>query len=113
LVDVQVRRHHVVISSQHGRSAGRQELGRPLHETVEPAKLVVELRTRRGIPVREIEAANHQATYHGLEVSALRVIRITGQTAQPFDRVFPAGEDGYTVPALLAVPDCPIASATN
>src|SRR5690606_1222212 len=68
------------------------------------AQLVVQLRPGRRVAVRRIEAANQHALHGSLDVTAVAILRICGQSPAGLDRIGIAGEDGDTVPAPLAVP---------
>ncbi len=65
-----------------------------LHEPLEPAKLVVVFRPRRGIAAWEVQAADDNAVDGCLDVAAMRVIEIRWKTADGFHGDAVAGEDG-------------------
>ncbi len=73
----------------------------PLH----PLQLVVELRARRGIAVRQVQAHDVNAIHGRLDEATVQIFRIAGQHAADFDRRRVARQDRDTVPALLSVPD--------
>jgi hypothetical protein len=58
LVDVQLRRHDIVVSGEHDGHLRREQFFGVRREPLEPAQLVVKLRARRWVAVRQIEAAN-------------------------------------------------------
>jgi hypothetical protein len=68
--------------------------GKPL----EPAELVLKLRTRRRIAVRQVKAADQHTVHRRLDIAAMGVVRIAGQTALRLDRLGPAREDGDVAP---------------
>jgi hypothetical protein len=113
LVDVEVGRHDIVIAGQHDRDVLREEARGVFPEPLKPAQLIVELRPRGGIAVRQIKAANQDSGDIGLEITTLAVIRVAGQPAPGLLRLSTARQDGDTVPALLAVPDRTIAGLTD
>ena len=73
-------------------------------QAFEPAELVVEFGAGGGIAVRQIEARDEQPIDPRLDVPALHVVSIAGQSEPHLGGLRSAGQDGDTVPALLAVP---------
>src|SRR5438874_11276684 len=82
-------------------------------QPLEPPQLVIEFRTWRRISVRQIQASDQDAVDGRLDVPAMAVIWIAGQTASCLDRFGAAGENGDAVPAFLAVPDGPVAGLAD
>jgi hypothetical protein len=58
LVDVHIRGHDVEIASQDDLITSREKVGSVLGQPFEPTKLVVELRSRRRIAVRQVQASD-------------------------------------------------------
>lgn len=82
-------------------------------QPLEPAPLEVEIRSGSRIAVRQIQAGEQHAVDRGLDVAALRIVRLTRQSAPGFmDRADPA-EDGDPVPTPLAMPDRTIAKVAK
>ena len=79
-------------------------------QPLEPAQLVVELGPGARIAVGQVEAADQDAADRGLEVAAVRVVRIAGQAA-PRLVDLALGQDRDAVPALLPVPDRVVAGS--
>ncbi len=104
-VDVELGRHDVVIAGQQDRRAARQQRLRMRREALEPAQLVVEFRSGCRIAVRQVEAADRQPVDCRLQIAAMRVFGIAGQTAAELRRLGAAGENRDSVPALLPMPD--------
>ena len=75
-----------------------------LRQSVEPAELVIELGSRRGIAVRQIEPSDDHAV-HRLNVAAVRVIGIAGQAPADFHGLSAPRQDRDAVPAFLPMPD--------
>jgi hypothetical protein len=74
-------------------------------ESVEPLELVVELRSRGGVSVGQVEAADGNAGYDGPDIAAVDVVGIARQAAVGLLGLFAPSEDGDAVPRLLTVPD--------
>jgi hypothetical protein len=53
-INIEIRRHDVVIAGEHDRLPGREQAPSMVRQPVEPAQLVIELRPRRGIAVRQV-----------------------------------------------------------
>ncbi|SPA54885.1 protein of unknown function [Cupriavidus taiwanensis] len=113
VVDVLVGRHHVVVTGQHHRVAAVEEFLRMRDQPFEPGELVVELRPRLRVAVRQVKAADQHACDRRLEVAAVAVVGVAGQAAAHFDRLRAARQDGDAVPGLLAVPDRAIAGVAD
>src|SRR5215213_817944 len=84
-----------------------------LRQPVEPAQLVIEFGTGRGIAVRQIKAPDNQAIDSRLDVSAVRVVGIVGQTPADFYGLSTASQDSDAVPALLPMPDRAVAGGPD
>src|SRR5690242_12976816 len=82
-------------------------------QALEPLELVVELGSRRGIAIREIEASDQNAGGLCLDIAAMPIVRIAGQDTADLDRIGTARKDRYAVEALLAVPDDAVARLAN
>src|SRR5437879_11161057 len=82
-------------------------------QTLEPRQLVVELRTRLWVTVRQIQASDHDAVDGCLEVAAVRIVRISGQPTPDLGWIRPAGENRDSIPGTLAVPDSAVACGAN
>jgi hypothetical protein len=80
------------------------EAGRVVDQPLEPLELVVELGAGPRIAVGQVEAADDDPADRGLEIAAVAVVGIAGQTAAGLVNLPDAAEDGDAVPALLAVP---------
>lgn len=72
-------------------------------EPPEPSQLVVELRAGRRIAVRQIEAADQDSVYGGLDLAAMPVVSATRQSAAREEGHLAFGEDRNAVPAFLAM----------
>lgn len=110
-VDVEICRHDVEIADEHGRRFEMEKLLRIGLQPGKPIQLVLKLRTGCRIAVRQVETSDDHAIDHGLDVSALNVIGIAGNTASGFAGCFAAREDRDTVPGFLAMPDRAVAGA--
>src|ERR1700674_1126722 len=82
---------------------------RALDEPLEPRELVVELRSRLRIAVRQVQASDDDAVRRRLEITALLVGRIPRQAAVRLHGLRVLREDRHTVPRLLPVPDRAVA----
>src|SRR5271166_6449047 len=109
LIDVEVGRYDVVVAGENDRRARRQEVFGVLCQTLKPAQLVVELRARRRVAVRQIKAADQHAVDRRLDIAAICVVRITRKSSTCFDGIRAACEDGDAIPAFLAMPDRAVA----
>src|SRR5579872_1598647 len=81
LIDVELSRHDVVIAGENNRFVRAKKCIRVLRQTLEPAELVIELRTGCRIAVGKIKAANQNAAYPRLNIAAVYVLRIAGEPA--------------------------------
>ena len=88
-VDVEIGGHDVVIAGEHDRLAGREQAPGMVRQPVEPAQLVIELRSRRGIAVRQIQASDDHAVDRRLDVAAVRVVGVARQAPADFHRLAP------------------------
>src|SRR5512132_1237211 len=104
-VDVEIGGHDVVVAGEDDRRTCRKQVGRVGREALEPAQLVVEFRARRGVAVWQVETAYQDPMHGRLDVAAVTVVGIFGETTAGFLRLYPAREDGDAVPALLAMPN--------
>jgi hypothetical protein len=68
-------------------------------QPLEPARLVVELRTGRRVAVRQIQASDQNAVDRRLDVAAVSVVGIARETAVGLYRIGAAGENGDTIAA--------------
>jgi len=66
VIDVEVGRNHIEVASHDDRMRDRMQRCSVGDESLEPLELVVELWPRLGIAVREIQAADNDATYGSL-----------------------------------------------
>ncbi len=112
-IDVQIRRNDVVVAGEHDRHVASDQLGCVQCQPLKPAQFVIESRAGRRVAVRQIETSHEDAVDRRLDVAAVAVVGIARKPAPRFDRLSAAGEDRDTVPALLAMPDRPIARFTN
>src|ERR1043166_2505055 len=78
-------------------------------EALEPGELVVELRSRLGIAVRQVDRCDDQALYFRLEVPSLPVGVVARQAAAHLYRPLAFCEDRHAVMRALAVPERAIA----
>src|SRR3984957_17544159 len=108
-VDVEIGGDDVIVSGQHRGAATANQFGRVDGQTLEPAKFVIEFGTGGRVAVRKIEAADDETLDRSFDVAAMSVVRITREHPADFDRVCAASKDGDTIPALLPVPDDPVA----
>ena len=79
-VHVEVGRHDVEVAYEHERYLESEKLRRILVKTPEAAELVVKLRARVCVAVRQVEASEHGAVDDRLYVPALLVFRFARQT---------------------------------
>ena len=87
----------VVVTGEYHRSVRGDQLGGMSQQAAQPAQLVIELRTRRGVAVRQVQTADEQTAHVRLDVADVHVIRITGQRAPDFRRLAAAREDAKLV----------------
>ena len=73
VVDIEIGRDDVEVSGEHMTLGGVAEFFRVRNEPLEPAKLVVEIRRRHRIAVREIDRCDDETPNSRLEVARLRV----------------------------------------
>jgi hypothetical protein len=72
-IDVEIGRHHVVISRQHdGRSSGA-EFSRMGVQAFQPSEFVIEFGTGLGVPVRSVGRSDEHSVGGRLEIAALPV----------------------------------------
>ena len=109
LIGVGVSRNDIIVAGQHDRRIERDELGGELLEPRHPRQLAIELRTRPGIAVGQVEATDQHAIDGRFEVAAVAVVGIAGEPAPSFLGNAIAGQNGNPVPALLPVPDGAVA----
>src|SRR5690606_21590205 len=102
--DICIGRHHVVIARQDYRMLRFQQVISVLCQALEPGKLVVELGTRLGVPVGQIDATDHHSSYNGFYIATLRWIRIVRKPLSAQQGIFTSGQDCNAVPGLLTVP---------
>src|SRR2546428_533818 len=108
VVDIEVRRHHVVVAREHHRMAARPQALRMLDQALEPRQLVIELRPGLRIAVRQIQAAADDPLHPRLQITPLLVLRIARQLAPAHARVRALREDRHPVPRHLPSPQRPI-----
>src|SRR5579872_2236037 len=84
-----------------------------LCKSLEPAQLVIELWTRRGIAIRKIKACDEHAVDLPFEIPAMQIVRVARQFVANLDRIGAAREDRDTIEALLAAPDNTISCLAN
>src|SRR3974390_1835905 len=82
-------------------------------QAVEPTQLIFELRTRGRIAVGQVKAADHDAADFGLDIAAVKIIRIAGKCSPDLLGISIPSEYGDPVPALLSVPDHSVSSVSN
>src|SRR5262249_57688908 len=68
-------------------------------------EVVLELRAGGRVAVREVEAADADASDRRLEVPAVHVLRVARQSPHRLRQLTAPRHDGDPVPALLSVPD--------
>ncbi len=78
LIDVLLGRDYVVITSEYGRFAAGYQIACMTRQASNPAQLVIELGPWRRIAVRQIKITNEDATDAGFDITAVRVIRVSG-----------------------------------
>src|ERR1700761_695623 len=93
--------------------SGIEQLLRVDDQPLEPRELVVELRPRLRIAVRQVQTADQQAIDGGLDIAAMRIVGIAGQTTAGFDRLGVLRENRDAVPRRLSMPDRTIAGAID
>ena len=113
VVDVEVRRHDVVVAREDHGSAARVELGRVLDQPLEPAQLVVELRSGLRVAVGQVEAPDDEVAHLGLDVAAVIVVGVAGQRATDLDGRGALRQDRDAVPGTLSVPDRVVARGAD
>jgi hypothetical protein len=104
-IHVKIGGDDVEVASKHYRPVPREQFGGMRREPLKPAKLVVELRTGRGIAVGQVEATDDGIIDQCLDVAAVGVLGVLGKRAPDLDRLGTSGENCDTVPALLPMPD--------
>ncbi len=104
IVDVRIRGNHVVITRKDDGHAGVVESLCMLCEPLEPFQLVLELRSRLGIAIGQVDAAHADAVHVGLDVAAVRIVRIAGQAASHLDGLCAPRENRDAVVRGLPVP---------
>jgi hypothetical protein len=72
-----------------------------------PGKLVIKLRPRCRVSVRQVETTNKHPANSRLDVTAVQV-RCSRDAAPRFDGVHPTCKDSHAVPAFLPMPDGPV-----
>ncbi len=82
-------------------------------QPVEPAQLVIESRSRRGIAVWQIEASDDHAVDRRFDVAAVRVVGIAGQATAGFHRLGTPRQDRDAVPPFLPMPDRAVAGGAD
>ena len=88
-IDVLVGRHDVVVAREHDRDAGLVKRGGMADQPLDPGELVVEFRSGLRVAVRRVERGDQHAVDRGLDVAALRVVRIARQLGARHDRLAP------------------------
>src|SRR5688572_13958297 len=109
IVDVEVRGHDVEVAREHDRAALPQQCTGVTIQPLEPRELVVELRPRLGIAVRQVQRGDDDAADLRLDVTALGIAARPRQPAAPLDRLGALREDRDAVPGTFAVPDGAVA----
>lgn len=113
-VDVDaIRRDHVEVARQDDGAATGHQLGGMLVQPLEPGKLVVELRTRLRVAVRQLEADDHHAVDGGLEVSRLFVGRVARKRPADLKRLRAAGQQRDPVPGRSPATRQPYPAASS
>jgi hypothetical protein len=79
LVDVKFRRHYVEIASQNHRHIEFEQFGGIGRKALKPTKLVVKLRPRIRIAVRQIEAPDNNTIDHSFDVPAVYIFCLSRQ----------------------------------
>ena len=74
-------------------------------QPLEPTQLEAEFLAFHRIAVRHIEAADQEAVDRSLDVAAVQVVLVAGESAARFDQRLAARENGDPVPAFLPMPD--------
>jgi hypothetical protein len=80
-------------------------------QAVEPGEFVDEFRPRPRIAIGQVKRADQDAVDGRLDIAAVRVVRIPGQTAMRLVDFADAAEDRDVIPALLPMPDSLVAAA--
>ncbi len=75
-----------------------------IDEPVEPRELVVELRSGGRIAVGQIEAGDDHPVHRRLDVAAVQVVRICGESSADLMQLPAARQDRHAVPARLSLP---------
>jgi diketogulonate reductase-like aldo/keto reductase len=104
-VGIQLGRDDVVIAREDDRPALVEQACGMAVQSLEPLQLVIELRPRGGVAVKQVEAADRHAAREGLDVAALGVVRVARQAAPDLLGLLAPCEDGDAVPGFLAIPD--------
>ncbi len=81
-----------------------------LGQAFEPFQLIVKFWTRLGIAIWQVDASDQNAVHCRFNVTALCVLRVTGQLRAGHDWLHSACKDGDTVPRAFTLPDRAIAS---
>jgi len=76
LPNIEFGRHHIEIAGEHDGCTCPEELRGVRGQPIEPAQLVIEFRAGGGISVGQIQTANQDPIYRGLDVAAVRIPRI-------------------------------------
>src|SRR5215469_11612631 len=82
-------------------------------KALDPTELVFEFRSRRRIPVGEIKTADLDVIDHRLDIPAVRVFRIAGQTPPSLNWSLAARKNRNAIPALLTMPDRSVSRVAN
>ena len=80
LINVEFRGHHIEIAGEHDGHTCREELRGVRGQPIEPAQLVIELRSRRGIAIWQIEASDSMLP---IDASIYRLWVSSGSPGKP------------------------------
>src|SRR5580698_4271626 len=105
LIHVGFSRYDVVVARKYHRRSGEKQFSGMGQEPIKPTQLVFEFRSRCGIAVRQVEAADYDAGHCRLDVSTVDVIRVAGKNPSYFLRLGVLGKDRDAIPAFLPVPN--------
>jgi hypothetical protein len=108
VVDVEIGGHDIEVATEHHRLLRPIQRLRMRVQPLEPLQLVVELRPRLRIAVRQVNARDTQPVNVRLDVPTVCVIRIAGQAAADLYRLDASGENRHAVPRQLPMPDAAI-----
>src|SRR5690606_20407609 len=103
-IDVLIRRHDVEIPGDDDGRVKTNQTRQVGMQTIEPAQLEIELRTRSGVAVRQIEAGDKHAVHGRLNVSALYVDGVAWQAASGLVNLTDPAQQRDAVPSALTLP---------